>query len=266
MMKDRAVPVILLFLALPLTVRAGERRPFAPLLRMDTPAVFSRIRVEGGMNEYRDGEDWGRQRTLGLQVEFTFTSNFSIDASAGRGFFEREDSRAVWEDLRPSLGGNFAFAGSCFQMECAFGAGVRLFGRRRAKANREGQENRLYLIRPHLQFGVRRGILEGLVELRLESETNHRFKEDQDQEFRRHVQLGLALVVQRSDRFSLILETAVREPYHREVDGDIGFWNLHPGLQFRPGEQTVLCLSLQFPLRAEQHGERGWLAYFTYFL
>ncbi len=228
---------------------------FAVPMRIEGADLYTRIYIHGGGTEDRNGDSYARTRYLRVNGEYQFNSWLGFNASFGRSVYDRTNAAQIWEYDRLGLGVKARGKLGAGPGAIALGGGLKLFDRIRSPQQRADVDNELLLIRGHLAGAVRLGGIELGVEIRHESETNEKFRENYDQEFRRHWQYGFSLSVPRGKRMRFFFETVYREPDDIAVD-DTRFWQFYPGISLNLSRYLEIRASLVIPVR-KGYEDRG---------
>ena len=243
----------------------AQETPRAPgTLRIESPRVATSIRLDGEVQEFNPNEDTDlKEKSLRLEGELRFFENFSLGIQAGirREEIEGSDTRTYFE--RPGLSIRYIRpTGGLF-----WGGGLRLFNKHYSREAVEGEDPTLYRIRPMLLLGLVLGELELAAEAHYQSQTNQKFKEDLDQEFRRHYQLGLSASFGLGKHWRIHTETEYRLPYDKNLDAESRFWNFYPGISynFSGGSRINLYLSMPVLTRSRNLDRGAGLGIYLHF-
>ena len=245
----------------------NSKNNFSHPLRIQPVAVYTKVRIDGVANENRDGESYSRDRAIRVEGEYKIRKTISISSSMGRTIYERSKADAIRENDRFNLGMHYAKEVSLSFGTIVIGGGIQLFNASTNKAPKRDTENpALYLVRPHISFGIKMGALEVQSELRFQTETNPALKEKFNEEFRRYFQGGLSISYGFTDSLRFFMETEYRQPYNKTVDTETKFWNAYPGISYRLGDKALISGSVLIPLAIEKYtqdrGVRLSLFYF----
>jgi len=245
---------------------AGGGAAFAHPLWIEPACVYTLVRADLGGAENHDGDVYERARYVRARGEYAWGDFFSVSARFGATQYERTDAAPLREADRLGLGVKFVYTGLSTGGAFALGGSLGIFDRKRFSPERAGEDARLYLLRPALLFGWKRGALELLAEIRFQTETNNRFREEFNQEFRRHYQFGIALSWGEAGGPRLFAETEYREPYDRVVDAGNRFWHFYPGVAWDFPRFGRAAVSLLIPIRGDGPADRGMrISYFYLF-
>jgi len=264
-MKNKIL-VSILFLFGIIRISAEEQSSFAIPLRVEPAAVYTKVRIDGQVSEKRDSNIYQREKVGYIEGEYKFLQYFSIKVGTTKSQWERSGSKTITQYDRLNVGLKFAREHQFSFGAFVWGGGVRWFDRQSKQYARDGVAPELYLVRPNLNFGLKIGSFEAIVDLQFQSETNRAFKENSQEEFRRYYQAGLALSYGVTDKLRLFAETEYRKPYNPVVDVNTKFWNVYPGLGYQIYKGGYLAVSGQLPVIPERLMDRGIrISYFHVF-
>ncbi len=253
-------------LAFTLGIYADEKSSFAVPLRVEPAAVYTKIRIDGQVSENRESNVYEREKQGNIEGELKFLQNFSVKVGTTKSQWEKSGSKTLTQLDRLYAGLKFAKEHQLSFGSIVWGGGVKWFDQQSKKYARDGQAPELYLIRPNLNFGLKLGAFEAIIDLQFQSETNRAFKENSKEEFRRYYQSGLALSYGLTENFRLFAETEYRRPYNQTVDVHTKFWNVYPGVSYQVYSGGFLSASLQIPVIPERQMDRGIrISYFHVF-
>lgn len=255
---------ILSILLLALSPVLAYDEEFSTLQRIEPPAVYGRIEIRAGDEENRLEHVYRRKRSLSLYGEIPFLEHFSLSFSGGTALYNKTDTAPMQRIQRPGIGLKGALNGRLNDITWAFGGGILCFDSKEKDELAEGEVSGLYLVRPHLEAGLKMDELELVMSLHMESETNKKFREDGSVEFRRHYQIGLGVSWGISETCRLLAETEYREPYSGRIDVDTRYWHFYPGIQYELTRNIALGASLQIPLLHNNTDRRGVLFTITH--
>ncbi|MDF3820964.1 hypothetical protein P3G55_13710 [Leptospira sp. 96542] len=241
---------------------------FAHPLQIEPVAVYTKIR---GNITYWDkdfNQVYEQNKNLNVEGEFKFFDHFSIISSLGRNEYSYTDSgkEATWDRWNAGIkyGKIFDWGSSQFLI----GAGLRLYDKKRNAVFRERENPDYYLVRPNFGLGFKYGIFEIMSEFRFQTETNRHGRETNLQEFKRYYQVGLAPSVGLTKSFRIFTELEYREPFDKEVDKSMRYFNLYPGATYKTESFGTFGLSLLFGMlpKDENAMDRGIrFSYFYFF-
>lgn len=234
---------------------AGESSGFGHPLRIEPAGIYNKIRLDGNYTERKNGATFEKDRNASLEGEFIFLDNFSLKVAGGATRYDTTNSKTVSQNDRWNAALKYARESGGSGFRFVWGGGVRVFNKQIGENIRYDVAPDLYLVRPNLSMGVGLGIFEFQADLSMQSETNSKFREAENQEFRRFYQAG-GLVSVNLGSLRLLVETEIREPYNKTIDIRSRFWNVYPGISYKIFDQTMLSLSGQFPVNGET-GELG---------
>ncbi|MBP7281699.1 MAG: hypothetical protein KBA66_08995 [Leptospiraceae bacterium] len=258
--------IALCLLALTISIYGNEKSSFAIPLRIEPAAVYTKIRIDGQGVEKREDNIYEREKQGSIEGEFKFFEYFSVKAGTTKTQWEKSDSATLTQQSRLNVGLKFASEHKFSSGAFVWGGGVRGFDKQSPKYAREGVAPELYLIRPNLNLGLKLGDFEAIIDLQMQSETNKAFKENQQEQFRRYYQGGLALSYGLTENFRLFAETECRKPYNSSIDVNSKFWNVYPGFSYQIYKGGFISASLQFPVIEERLMDRGArISYFHVF-
>jgi hypothetical protein len=244
----------------------SEDSKFSVPLRVEPVGVYTKIRVDAGASENRERNVYEREKQAYLEGELKFLNYFSVKLGTTKTQWERSGSKTLTELDRVNLGLKFAMEHSVGGGTFAWGGGVRGFDRQSQKVARDSVAPEMYLIRPHFNIGYKYNAFEIILNGHVQSETNRRFKEGSDEEFRRHYQVGVSISYGLTENFRVFLESELRRPYNERIDTKSKFWNIYPGLSYQIYQNGFLGLSLQFPVTPDRLMDRGVrISYFHIF-
>ena len=264
-MKNKVISVFGL-LAFTIGIYADDKSSFAIPLRVEPAAVYTKIRIDGQAAENREANVYEREKQGNIEGELKFLQYFSVKVGTTKSQWEKSGSKTLTQMDRLYAGLKFAKEHQLSFGSIVWGGGVKWFDQQSKKYARDGQAPELYLLRPNLNFGLKLGAFEAIVDLQFQTETNRAFKENPKEEFRRYYQSGLALSYGLTENFRIFAETEYRKPYNPTVDVHTKFWNVYPGVSYQIYNGGFLSASLQFPVIPERQMDRGMrISYFHIF-
>ena len=250
-MKNKVISVFGL-LAFTIGIYADDKSSFAVPLRVEPAAVYTKIRIDGQAAENREANVYEREKQGNIEGELKFLQYFSVKVGTTKSQWEKSGSKTLTQMDRLYAGLKFAKEHQLSFGSIVWGGGVKWFDQQSKKYARDGQAPELYLLRPNLNFGLKLGAFEAIVDLQFQTETNRAFKENPKEEFRRYYQSGLALSYGLTENFRIFAETK--------------FWNVYPGVSYQIYNGGFLSASLQFPVIPERQMDRGMrISYFHIF-
>lgn len=245
----------------------SENSQFLHPLRISAGGLYSKIHVNGSIDENSEPSLYERNRNLSLEGEWKVMDYLSIGGGGGRTKYESSGNAPITQTDRWFGAIKFARETGNQSNGTLIGAGVKVFDRMIGQSPRYNAAPDLYIVRPNLAFGYRWNGLEILTELAIQSETNTSFREEPRQEFQRHYQAGLSLAYRISDNVNLYLEMEYREPYEKSITPWNRFWNVYPGFAWKPYGNGMISASFLVPIRMEStswdHGLK--LGYYHFF-
>lgn len=252
-MRDK-IYFILIFLFSVSFLKATENSSFGHPLRIEPAGIYNKIRLDGNYTERKNGTILERDKNGSIEGEFIFLNNFAFKVAGGATKYDTTDAKSITQNDRWNAALKYANE-TGGKLRFVWGGGVRVFNKQIGESVRYDVSPDLYLVRPNLSVGLGFGIFEFQADLSMQSETNMKFREQNNQEFRRFYQAGGLVSVNLGD-LRLLLETEVREPYNKTQDVRSRYWNAYPGISYKIFEQTMVSISGQFPVNGEP-GELG---------
>lgn len=249
-MKGKIFYIFLYLFSLNLLL-AGDSSQFGHPLRIEPAGIYNKIRLDGNYTERKNVSTFEKDRNATLEGEFIFLDNFSLKIAGGGTKYETTNSKSITQNDRWNAALKYARESGGSGFRFVWGGGVRVFNKQIGEGIRYDVAPDLYLVRPNLSMGFGLGIFEFQADLSMQSETNSKFREAENQEFRRFYQAGGLASVNLGD-LRLLLETEIREPYNKTIDSRSRFWNVYPGISYKIFDKTMVSISGQFPVNGEQ--------------
>lgn len=210
-----------------------------PLL-VEPVTAENRILVSVSSFEKTEEDRYSRLGSAKLLGEYAFNPMFSVGLSGGGLKEWRDGAETLTLTDRYGIFGRFFYQWKKEQNIFGFSAGLKVFSPLYNSPVRDNFNPEYSLIRPHVGFSYAFGNFQIISELRFESQTNSRFKENNlDDEFHRHYQFGLSASYGINDKLRVFLETEYREPYNKDYDTE-RFWYAGPGFAFNINENMSL--------------------------
>lgn len=261
-MKDKIKYIILLSTIFSVISLYAESSDFGHPLRIEPAGIYNKIKVDGTYTDRRTEKTFEKDRNLSLEGELIFLDRFSIKGGGGATKYNSTNSNPIVQNDRIHLGLKYANE-SGGKLRFVWGGGVRVFNKQIGEHPRFDVAPDLYLVRPNLSLGLGLGIFEFQADLSMQSETNTKFREVDNRDFRRFYQAGGLVSVNLGD-LRLLLESEYRVPYDKQVDSRSRFWNAYPGISYKIFDKSMITLSGQFPINGEV-GEQGRGFRFSFF-
>jgi hypothetical protein len=261
-MKGRFIYIYLVIISLSVVSLYSESSEFGHPLRIEPAGIYNKVRVDGGYTERKASNVFEKDRNLSAEGEFIFLDKFSIKGGGGATKYNSTNTNPTLQNDRWNLGLKYANE-TGGKLRFVWGGGVRVFNKQIGENPRYDVAPDLYLVRPNLSLGFGIGILEFQADLSMLSETNTKFREANNKDFRRFYQAG-GLVSLNLGSLRLLLESEYRVPYDKEVDSRSRFWNVYPGISYKIFDKSMISLSGQFPVNGEV-GEQGRGFRFSFF-
>lgn len=264
-MKDKIFLIILAYI-FSFVVHAKESN-FEHTLRIEPASVYSKIHLSGNVAENHSIDIYQKDKNLSLEGELKFLDVFSIKLAGGKTKYQETDQKPISQWDRLNVGLKFAKENGVKNNRVVYGSGIRIFLQESNQNPRTQNSPNLYLVKPHFSFGWGIGDFEIQTEFAFQTETNSKFKESAQEEFRRNYIFGLSVSYGLTDWFRLLFETEYLEPYQKKIDTNIGGWYAYPGFMLSLFENGRLGVSLQFPISKQDYlYERGLkISYIHYF-
>ncbi len=262
-MKNNILIILVIFISLNLF---SEDSKFAIPQRVEPVGVYTKIRIDAGGSEKRDVNYYEREKQAYIEGELKFLNYFSVKFGTTKTQWEKSGAKTLTELDRFNIGLKFAREHATSFGAFAWGFGTRLIDKQNPKFKRDDVAPDLYILRTHLNMGLKFDAFEVIANFQFQSESNRQFKEEPSQEFRRNYLGSLALSYGFTENFRGFLETEYRAPYNPKVDLNIRSWNLYPGISYQIYTGGFLGFSLQFPMLQERTFDRGLrLSYYHVF-
>lgn len=261
-MKDKIIYVFLLTTIFSIISLYAESSDFGHPLRIEPAGIYNKVKVDGTYSDRRTENTFEKDRNLSIEGELIFLDRFSIKGGGGATKYNSTNSNPIVQNDRLNLGLKYANE-SGGKVRFVWGGGVRVFNKQIGEHPRFDVAPDLYLVRPNLSLGLGLGIFEFQADLSMQSETNTKFREVDNRDFRRFYQAGGLVSVNLGD-LRLLLESEYRVPYDKQVDSRSRFWNAYPGISYKIFDKSMITLSGQFPINGEV-GEQGRGFRFSFF-
>lgn len=242
----------------------AESSSFAHPLRIEPASLYTKVRVGFLAEEGRDHNIYQRNRKANLEGEYNFMKYFSAKLASGYRRRELSNSETLNSFDRYMIAFKF---GQEIRKKFVYGFGLKTYSRERRnpELRKDGVVSDYYLLRPNFSIGFKMAKFELMAEVHMQTETNAKFKESQNEEFRRHYQGGLALSYAITNSLRLFLEMEYREPYNKKIDLKTRFWNVYPGFSWQLYKKGLLYVSLQSSIKNERGIDRGGEMGFMHF-
>ncbi|MDH5656878.1 MAG: hypothetical protein OEZ34_13275 [Spirochaetia bacterium] len=261
-MHVKTVQVIFIFFTLTAAVsllaedREGLKNQAALPIETGSPGARRLLQTDFSGWEDRDSDGYERRKTLGFKSEFAINQYVSLEAE--QSFTDRvksETERMEYQE-RFTIGGSLSYMNRF--SEGYPGVTFRLLFKDKIKhAPFESESDKYYLVQGQINTAIRiRNIDLGFSAV-IQSETNKKFKEGPEDEFRRHYLFEFFFIWNLNQVLKLHLESAYRVPYNDEIDTDIRYWHIYPGISFLIGEHHNIGLSVLVPALEEGFADRG---------
>ena len=256
-MKDKILKLsfIPLLINLYFPIFADDSSQFGHPLRIEPAGIYNKVRFNGSYTETRTKSSFEKDKNASIEGELIFLQKFSLKVNGGATKYETVGEKTVVQNDRWNTTLKFASESGGNNFRLVWGGGVRVSDKQKVENPRYDIAPDLYLLRPNLSLGVGFGIFEIQADLSMQTETNSKFKESNNQDFRRFYQAG-GLFSAKFGNLRLIAETEYRQPYDSKVDVRSRFWNVYPGISYNIFDKTMISLSAQIPVNGES-GELG---------
>lgn len=230
--------------------------------RVQALGIYNKLWFFG---EYRDQDTddkgYKRDRATKIEGEKKITKQFSLNLSLGYHdhYAPSEKSWSAWD--RTTLGSKWAYENRSW----IFGAGLHLSSYDFAAAKTDDPNRRFFMIRFHFGIGYKFGNVSLQSILSYQSESNRKFREASNEQFRRDIEGGVALSYRLNHVIGFQLESLYRIPENKKDPIDPEFWNLYPGITFST-LSGVLGVSFLKSMKSGDSIDRGIrLSYFHFF-
>ncbi len=251
MMKDKFIIfIILIFITKFLSPVSADSSQFGHPLRIEPAGIYNKLRLDGTYTQRRTDKTFEKDKSASVEGEIIFLDNFSLKVNGGATRYESVGEKTISQNDRWNTTLKFASESGGSNLRFVWGGGVRLYDKQKTQNPRYEINPDLYIVRPNLSFGVGVGIFEFQADLSMQSETNSKFREVNNQDFRRSYQAG-GLVSVSLGNLRLLAETEYRVPYDKKIDTLSRYWNFYPGISYKIFDQTMISLSGQIPVNGE---------------
>ncbi|MCG9875306.1 MAG: hypothetical protein MH321_11035 [Leptospiraceae bacterium] len=233
---------------------------FVHPLNIQAVGLYSKIQVDGSAWERRNGEKYQNNKTARVEGEIKAFENLSFAINTGYTDFTQTDSGSYKGRDRVGFGAKTAWEGENWQ----FGMGVFGYSKDTTIPKTESFNPNFLLVRPYLGGGFRFLGFQILANVEFQTETNSKFKETYNEEFRRHYKAGASLAYTFFDKLTLFLEAETRIPYNKEIDTNIRYGNAYPGISYK-SDLGTFALSAGIPVIDDRLFDRqAKLSYFYF--
>ncbi|WP_411824273.1 hypothetical protein [Leptospira sp. 'Mane'] len=240
---------------------------FAHPIQIEPVAIYTKVRVNAIYWDKKFQSVYEQNKNINIEGEYAFTKSLSVTSSIGRNenVFTDSETEKTWD--RWNAGLKYGKIWDTGSSQWLFGAGLRLYDRKRNSELRERENPELYLVRPNIGVGFKKGAFEIMTEFRFQTETNSRFKESNLQEFRRYYQIGIAPSFAVSQSLRVFTELEYREPFAKDIDTKTRFFNFYPGVSYATEKAGTFSLSFLLPVLAKNENaiDRGIRFSYIYF-
>jgi hypothetical protein len=261
-MKDKVKYIFLFIFIFSLFQLSAENSEFGHPLRIEPAGIYNKVKVDGTYTEKKADKIFEKDRNLSVEGELIFLDRFSIKGGGGATKYNSTNANPILQNDRFNLGLKYANE-SGGKIRLVYGGGIRVYNKQIGEHPRFEVAPDLYLVRPNLSLGVGIGIFEFQADLSMQSETNTKFREMENKDFRRFYQAGGLVSVNLGD-LRLLLESEYRIPYDKQIDSRSRFWNAYPGISYKIFDKSMVTLSGQIPINGEA-GEQGRGFRFSFF-
>ncbi|BDA80641.1 hypothetical protein LPTSP3_g35710 [Leptospira kobayashii] len=249
------------------TAAPSTSSKFAHPIQIEPVAIYTKVRVNAIYWDKKYLGVYEENKNINIEGEYAFTKTLSVTSSLGRNQYSFTDSETekTWD--RWNAGLKYGKVWDNGTSQWLFGAGLRLYDRKRNSELKERENPELYLVRPNIGMGYKNGAFEIMTELRFQTETNSKLKESNIQEFRRYYQLGIAPSFAVTPSLRVFTELEYREPFAKDIDTRTRFFNFYPGVSYATEKAGTFSLSLLFPVLAKNENaiDRGIRFSYIYF-
>ncbi|WP_210416283.1 hypothetical protein [Leptospira idonii] len=238
---------------------------FAHPLQVEPVAVYTKVRGNISYWDKRQNGVYEENKNINIEGEFRFWQNFSVISSIGKNRYSYTNSEPenTWD--RWNVGLKYGKIWDTGTSQFLFGAGLRLYDKKRGGDLKERENPEYYLVRPNVGFGFKRGPFEIMSELRFQTETNSKGRESNLEEFRRYYQVGIAPSYGVSPSVRIFAELEYREPFDKTVDTRTRYFNFYPGFSYKTESLGTFSLSAQFAGLAKNENAMDHGVRFSYF-
>jgi hypothetical protein len=265
-MKNKFISFLIYFILTLVSIQSQEPS-FTYPLRIESGALYNMIRFNASMNENKESNYYLKNRNANIEGEVKFLNLVSIQIGTGFTRINETKMNVINFYDRTNIGIKISKEFGSLENKFLVGLGIKGYDKIHSKINYYQNDPNLYLINSSLFFGYKFKNFEILTNLSLLSETNSKFKENQNQEFERYYLAGISLSYKISENTRIFAETEYREPYERKITSYYRFWNVYPGVSYNIFNNNQINFSILIPIRGDKNNfDHGFkLGYYFYF-
>ena len=254
-MKNRFI-ALLIFL-FPAVLMAELEHP----LMLKAPDIYRKVRFDYMDLETRNDTVYERKQALLFEGEYSFLKYYSFSFSGGRYKRNKTDTEELdyFERFQAGLK-----ARKYWENKLLTGAFINLYSSQADLPKTEDENHTLFLAEGGFSLGYLFNQSRLTATIFLQTESNYKFREEYGQQFRRFYQYELGYTWLWKENLDLLVETAYRQPYDRDIDRESMFWYLYPGLLYKTSIGNF-GVSLQYPMKKENREKGFKFTFIRYF-